>query len=393
MQAGQSNALPSDVRVALVHEWLVVPAGSEQVLREMKIVYPEADVFCLVDKLTDTDRAALGVGRPTTTFLQRIPGVARFYRWLLPVMPIAIESLDLSAYDIVISNSHAVAKGVRVLPGALHICHCCSPMRYAWDLRAQYLEEAGLDRGVKGWLANKMLDRLRAWDASASRRVTEFIAISAFIADRIQRSYGRPSTVIYPPVYTDYYTPAGPRGDTYVAASRFVSYKRIPAIVEAFRSLPDKQLIVIGDGPDRERVEAVAGPNVTLMGWQPRSVLLEKFRSARAFIFAAEEDFGIMPLEAQACGTPVIALGRGGSLETVIASGNKRTGAFFSEATPIGIAAAIRAFEQESAPTADACRTNAEKFSAERFRAELSAYVSASWQKHQASRSASRQPV
>ena len=376
------NNLSPDVRVALVHEWLVVPAGSEQVLREMKAEFPQADVFCLVDTLSDADRETLGVGHPKTSFLQKIPGVERHYRWMLPLMPSAVERLDLSAYDLVISNSHAVAKGVRTRPGALHICHCCSPMRYAWDLRKQYLNEAGLDRGIKGWLAGQMLDRLRRWDAKASARVGQFIAISDFIAGRIERSYGRPSTVIYPPVDTNYYTPLGDRTDRYIAASRMVSYKRIPAIVEAFRELPDRHLVVIGDGPDRARVEAVAGPNVTLMGWQPREVLREQLRQSRAFIFAAEEDFGILPVEAQACGTPVIAHGRGGARETVIDSGPARTGAFFSEATPSAIAAAIREFEAVPAPTAEACRTNAERFSVERFRREFREFVTHAWNVH-----------
>lgn len=376
------HILSPDLRVALVHEWLVVPAGSEQVLQEMKAEFPQADVFCLVDKLKEADREAMGIGYPTTSILQNIPGVARHYRWMLPLMPTAIELLDLSNYDIVISNSHAVAKGVRVRPGALHICHCCSPMRYAWDLRDQYLEEAGLDHGVKGWLAGQMLDHLRAWDAKASNGVGKFIAISDFIADRIQRSYGRSSTVIYPPVDTNYYTPAGERKDFYIAASRMVSYKRIPAIVEAFRALPDRELVVIGDGPDRERVAALAGPNVKLMGWQPRDVLREQMQQARAFIFAAEEDFGILPVEAQACGTPVIAYGRGGALETVVGAGPDCTGAFFTEATPAGIAAAIRTFEAAPPPTADACRANAEKFSTERFRRELREYVIHAWNMH-----------
>lgn len=376
--------MPSDVRVALVHEWLVVPAGSEQVLAEIKAVLPQAEMFCLVDKLKPEDRATLGVGHPRTSFLQKIPGIAKHYRSTLPVMPAAVASLDVSAYDLVISNSHAVAKGVTVRPGALHLCYCHSPMRYAWDLRNQYLEEAGLDHGIKGWLAGQMLDRLRVWDAKASKRVDHFMTNSRFIADRIQRTYGRESTVIHPPVDTEYYSVEGPRSDTYVAASRMVSYKRIPAIVEAFRELPDKKLIVIGDGPDRARVEAVAGANVTLMGWQPREVLRATLRQSRAFIFAAEEDFGILPVEAQACGTPVIAFGRGGSLETVIGEGANRTGTFFSEATPSAIAAAVRNFESSPIPSPEACRANAERFSVDRFRNELSAYVMHAWQTHQA---------
>ncbi|MGV3710369.1 MAG: glycosyltransferase [Gemmatimonas sp.] len=374
--------LSPDMRIALVHEWFVVPAGSEQVLQEIKAIFPQADVFCLVDKLKDEDRRTLGVGHPRTSFLQHIPGVERYYRWLLPIMPAAIERMDLSAYDIVISNSHAVAKGVRVREDALHLCHCNSPMRYAWDLREQYLREAGLDHGVKGWLAGKMLDRLRTWDAATSRRVDRFVANSNFIADRIRRCYDRTSTLIYPPVDTDYYTPGAQRTDTYVAASRMVSYKRIPAIVEAFRALPDRKLIVIGDGPDRDKVAAVAGPNVTLMGWQPREVLRSKLQEARAFLFAAEEDFGILPVEAQACGAPVIAFGAGGALETVVGTGANRTGTFFAEPTPSGIARAVREFEAQPQPSIEACRLNAERFSVERFRRQFHDFVLDAWNTH-----------
>lgn len=374
--------LSHNVRVAFVHEWFVTPAGSEHVLREMMAEFPGAALFCLVDKLSPADRAALGVGHPTTSFLQKIPNVELHYRWTLPLMPAAVERLDLREFDLVISNSHAVAKGVRVRPDALHLCYCHSPMRYAWDLREQYLREAGLDHGVKGWVAGQMLDRLRAWDARSAKRVDGFMANSRFIAERIQRSYGRSCTLIYPPVDTTYYTPAGPRTTTYFTASRFVSYKRIPAIVEAFREMPDRQLVVIGDGPDRAKVAEKAGPNVTLMGWQPREVLREQLRAARAFIFAAEEDFGILPVEAQACGTPVLAYGRGGALETVVADGPSRTGSFFAEPTPGAIAAAVRAFESVPAPTPEVCRQNAERFSVSRFRSEFIQYVSQAWNEH-----------
>ena len=373
-----------DAKIALVHEWLVVPAGSEQVLREMRLVFPQADVFCLVDGLSDADRAALGVGHPRTSFLQWIPGVTRHYRALLPLMPLAIASLDLRAYDVVISNSHAVAKGARARPDALHLCHCCSPMRYAWDLREQYLHEAGMDRGVVGWLARTVLERLRRWDLRASNGVSAFVAISAFIADRIARAYGRPSTVIYPPVDTTYFTPDPQvaRGTHYVTASRFVGYKRIPDIVAAFRELPDHQLVVIGDGPDRDRVAAAAGPNVTLMGRLDHAALRHELRRARAFVFAAEEDFGILPVEAQACGTPVIALGRGGSLETVVATGAHPTGRFFDEVAPGAIVAAIRAFEAAPVVHSADCAAQAARFSAERFRTELQAYVAEQWAQH-----------
>jgi glycosyltransferase involved in cell wall biosynthesis len=369
MDTAPSRPESTQFRIAIVHEWLVTPAGSEAVLQELVRLLPEADLFCLIDGLTDADRARLGVGHPRTTWLQRLPGVHRYYRALLPLMPHAIEQLDLSAYDLVISNSHAVAKGVKPRPGAVHLCHCCSPIRYAWDLREQYLREAGVSRGPVGWLLRTLLERLRRWDLAATDRVTAFVAISQFISERIQRAYGRPSTVVYPPVDTGYYTieESIQRGTHYFTASRLVGYKQVPAIVEAFRHLPDRQLVVIGDGPDKDRVLAAAGPNVTYLGRQPRERLREEMRKARAFIFAAEEDFGIVPVEAQACGTPVIALGKGGSLETIRGEDMDRTGHFFHEATPVAIAQAIREFE--ALPTIDphTCRIHAETFATARF--------------------------
>ena len=376
----------ADVRIAIVHEWLVTTGGSEWVLKELVHCFPHADLFCLVDDLSSADRTLLGVGRPRTSFLQSLPGGRRSHRALLPLMPWAIESLDLSGYDLVISNSHAVAKGVRSPPGALHLCHCCSPMRYAWDLREQYLREAGLDRGVAGITARWMLDRLQRWDRRSTSRVHGFVAISEYIADRIERAYGRESDVIYPPVDTDFFfpDPAVPREAHYVTASRLVGYKRIPLIVEAFRQLPHHKLTVIGDGPDRARVERAAGPNITILGRCDTGQLRHELRRARAFIFAAEEDFGIAPVEAQACGTPVIAYGRGGARETIVGDGVHATGRFFHEATPDAIAEAVRAFEAAPASRAEDCRANAVRFSVGRFRREILEYVMQRWSIHRA---------
>jgi glycosyltransferase involved in cell wall biosynthesis len=368
-QLSARPAVRSELRVAIVHEWLVAPAGSEAVLQELVRLLPAADLFCVLDRLTAIDRARLGVGHPRTTWLQRLPWAQHYYRALLPLMPHAIERLDLSAYDLVISNSHAVAKGVRPRPGAVHLCHCCSPIRYAWDLREQYLREAGVSRGPAGWILRQLLERLRRWDAAATDRVNAFVAISHFIADRIARAYRRPSVVVYPPVDTDYFTidDTVARGTHYLTASRLVGYKKIPAIVEAFRHLPDRQLVVIGDGPDRSRVLAAAGGNVTWLGHQSRERLREEMRRAKAFLFAAEEDFGIVPVEAQACGTPVIALGRGGSLETVSGDARHRTGHFFDTVSPEAIANAVREFEALPAIEPMACRTQAERFTVAKF--------------------------
>lgn len=368
--------------VAIVHDWLDTWRGGENVLAEILRLYPDADLFALVDFLPDAMRANLLGKRTTTSFLQRLPSARRYFRALLPLFPRAIESLDVSAYGLVISSSHAVAKGARTTNGQVHVCYCHTPMRYAWDLREQYLEPLGLASGLRGALANRLLDHLRDWDQRASARVTHFVANSEFVRDRIARCYGREAAVVHPPVDVGFFTPGehvpDPAArDYYVTGSRWVPYKRVDLVVAAFRELPDRRLIVTGAGPEASRVHAAAGPNAEFVGEVSRERLRELLRGARAFVFAAEEDFGILPVEAQACGTPVIAYGRGGSLETVRASGtDAATGMFFFAQTAEAIVDAVRRFDTVlPAIGADACRGNAARFSAERFRAEFAAFV------------------
>jgi O-antigen biosynthesis alpha-1,3-mannosyltransferase len=290
-----------------------------------------------------------------------------------------VRSLDVSGYDVVISNSHSVAKGIRTRRGQLHVCYCLSPMRYAWDLRDQYLRESGLDRGLLGLAARMLLERMRRWDQRTSRDVDVFVTLSNFIADRIKRAYGRSATVIYPPVETDYFTPGPPDpqlGEYYFTVSRFAPYKRIDLIARAFAQLPDRKLIIAGSGPDAAKIRAVASSNVTLAGQVSRGRLRTLLRGARAFVFAAEEDFGIAPVEAQSCGIPVIAFGKGGALETIAPD----TGLFFDEQTSDAIAAAIASFERRPVPfDPQACRSNAERFSEPRFRREIAAVVAREW--------------
>jgi glycosyltransferase involved in cell wall biosynthesis len=376
-----SHSRGNTPRIAIVHEWLTTLGGSELVLKEMLAVYPQADLFALVDVLSPGDREALGLtGRKVqTTWLQHVPRIGRLYRHLLPLMPHAVRSHRLDGYDVVISNTHAVAHRVRVAPGTVHLVHCHSPMRYAWDLREQYLAEAGLNDGLTGTTARAVLEWIRKGDARAAQAPQAYVGVSEYIRARIQRCYGRSSTLIYSPADVEFFTPGagcGVRGahrDFYVAASRMVPYKRMPLIAEAFsRLLPDRELVIIGDGPEMPRVRAVAGPNVRLVGTQPREVLRDYLRRARAFVFAADEDFGILPVEAQACGTPVIALGVGGALETVR---DGETGLFFGEQTIEAIAAAVRRFEEGPEFTVAACRANAERFSVARFRREFQTWV------------------
>ena len=365
------------MKVAIVHDWLVTYAGAERVLEQMLAVYPDADLFSLIDFVPEQERAFLGNRPVRTSFLQRLPGVRRRYRSFLPLMPLAIEQFDLSGYDLVLSSSYAVAKGVITGPDQLHLCMCHSPVRFAWDLQHQYLREAGLEKGVGSMLVRYMLHRLRVWDLRTANGVDGFIAISRFIRRRIWKVYRRKSVVIYPPVDISAFTPGGAREDFYVTASRMVPYKRIDLIVEAFAAMPQRKLVVIGDGPEARRIRSRGARNIAFLGQQPFEILRDHLRRARAFVFAAEEDFGIAPLEAQACGTPVIAYGKGGALETIRGLGElSPTGMFFQEQSVSSLVNAVEIFERDRGSIdSAACRQNAERFAPERFRNEFSAYV------------------
>jgi glycosyltransferase involved in cell wall biosynthesis len=369
------------VKIAFVHEWLITYAGSEKVLEIMLSEFPDADVFCLIDFLPKEHRTFLRGKSIRTTYLQRIPFVSHLYKYFLSMMPLAIEQLDLSGYDIVISNCHAVAKGVITGPDQLHICYCYSPMRYAWDFQAQYLFESGIQHGLRSLIARWQLHRIRTWDHRAAQNVDHFIACSAYIGRRIKKAYQRNSTVIYPNVAVDEFVTGGPRENFYMTASRMVPYKKMHLIIEAFSKMPDRQLVVIGNGPQFRRCKALAGPNVKILGYQSYSVLLSHMQRARAFIFAAEEDFGITPVEAQACGTPVLAFGRGGAAETVV---DQVTGLLFHEQSVPAIQQVVKDFEQiESDFDPEVIRAHAMRFSTEMFRQEFRRYVHAKWNQHQ----------
>lgn len=365
------------MKIAIVHDWLTVYAGAERVLEQMLMCFPEADLFSLVDFIPAGQRGFLQEKNANTSFIQHIPFAHSHYRQYLPLMPLAVEQFDLSGYDLVISSSHAVAKGVLTGPDQLHLCMCYSPIRYAWDMQHQYLKESGLDRGVKGWLAKWLLHKIRIWDVRTSNGVDKFVAISHFISRRIWKAYRREATVIYPPVDIHTFEMQEKKEDFYLTASRMVPYKKIDLIVEAFSAMPEKHLVVIGDGPDFDKIKAKAGKNVALLGYQNHAVLMDHMQRARAFIFAAEEDFGIAPLEAQACGTPVIAYAKGGALETIRGLDDKQpTGVFFKEQSLPAIKAAVCSFEQDAARILPVtCRENVLRFAPERFRAEFKAYV------------------
>ena len=359
------------MRVALVHDWFVESGGAEKVVAKILDIYPETDVFSTVDYLDDAQRQAILKGKMVkTSFIQNLPK-SRGYKKYFPLMPLALENLDLSEYDLIISSSSSVAKGVITSPDQVHICYCHSPMRYAWDLQAQYLRESGMDRGLKGWLAKIMLFRMRNWDVRSSFGVDYFIANSQYIARRINKVYRRQATVIYPNVEVQDFEVVAEKQDYYFTCSRMVPYKKIDLIVEAFSAMPDKKLIVIGDGPEMDKIRAKAGSNIELMGYQKFSVLKEKMANAKAFVFAAEEDFGIVPVEAQACGTPVIAYGKGGALETVV---DGVTGVHFPEQTVSSLRDALERFETMTFDVSE-IRNHAEKFAPDRFDREFVAFV------------------
>ncbi len=360
------------MRVAIVHDWLYVMGGAELVLKEILDCYPQADVFTLFDVLNERDRARIGLKETKTSFLQKLPFAKKHHRLFLPIMPMAIEQFDLSDYDLVISSSYAVAKGVITGPNQVHVSYVHSPMRYAWDLQHSYLAQSGY-RGITGFIVRYLLHRLRIWDSRTANGVDVMIANSNFIARRIRKVYGRASTVIYPPVTLSLRTADTERGDYFLAASRLVSYKNIEQIVRAFALMPEQKLVVAGDGPEAVHLKKIATPNVSFTGFISTPDLRRLMAQARAFVFAAEEDFGIITVEAQSEGTPVLALGRGGSLE-IVAEG--RTGLFFNEPQPEAIATTVRDFiAAEQQFSASECRAQAAKFGCARFRNELQAVV------------------
>lgn len=361
-------------RVAIVHDWLVTYGGAERVLEEIISLYPQAELFSLCDFIPEGDREFLQNKSVTTSFLQNLPGANKYYRNFLPLMPFAVEQFDLSAYDLVISSSHAVAKGVITGPDQHHICYCHSPVRYAWDLTHQYLRESGMTSGLKSWIVRYLLHRLRMWDYRTANGVDQFVANSEFIARRIRKVYGRSSIVIHPPVNCDAFDLCLDKEEFYLTASRMVPYKKMDLIVEAFSSMPNKKLVVIGDGPDFNKIKNKAAPNVQIMGYQSFDVLRDHMRRAQAFVFAAEEDFGIVPVEAQACGTPVIAFGKGGALETVI---ENKTGMFFWEQKVDALIEAVNRFEElRVALDPEIIRQNALRFSVSSFKTQFAAAVS-----------------
>lgn len=382
----------SGARIAIVFEWFQRFGGVERVVAEMREVFPDADLFALVhdpDALVGTPLEGVPV---RTSFIQRLPRAKEKYRAYLPLMPLAVEQFDLRPYDLVLSSSHTVSKGVLTRADQLHVSYTHTPVRYAWDLYHDYLEDAGLTRGLKGAVARGVLHYLRLWDVAAANRVDVYLANSDYVARRIEKLYRRPAHKIYPPVEIGRFRHDAPRDDFFVTVSRLVPYKRMDLMVEAFTRLGEP-LVIIGDGPDLERLRRAAGPNVSLIGYQPDEAIVDHLQRARAFIFAANEDFGIAPVEAQAAGCPIIAYGKGGALETVIGYPTPgATGVFFEEQTSEALAEAVGLFEANADMFSPAsCRSNAERFGSERFRREFRATVEEAWDEIQSNVSPRRQ--
>lgn len=371
---GKPPAGPRPSRVGLVHDWLPVYAGAERVLEQMIQVFPEAELYSLIECLPEDQRGFLGGREVQTSFLQRLPFSSRYYRNYLPLAPLAIEQFDVSKHDVVISSSYAVAKGVLTRADQLHISYVHSPIRYAWDLYHDYMERVGWLRGL---FARMMLHYLRLYDTQTAPRVDVYVANSKYVARRIWKTYRRHAHVIYPPVDIDRFAVEPEKDDFYLTMSRLVSYKRVDLIVEAFNDMPDKELVVIGEGPESDAIEEMAGPNVTVLGYQPNDAVTYYLQKARAFVYAAEEDFGIVPVEAQACGTPVIAYGRGGVRETVLPG---ITGHFFPEQTVEHVKTAVKEFDNlRSSLNAEDMRRQAEQFSIPVFRDAFSQLVNTAY--------------
>lgn len=357
------------MKIAVVHDWLVTDAGAEKVLKSILEVCPDADIFSLVDFLSDKDRKTIiNDKKVKTSFIQNLPFSKKHFRNYLPLFTKAIESFDLSEYDLVISSSWAVAKGVKTTKNQLHICYCHTPIRYAWDLYDEYTSNL---KQPKKFLVQASLKYIRKWDIDSLDRVDFFIANSKFVQERIKKTYKKDAVIIYPPVDVYSYTLCEEKQDFYLSASRLVPYKKTKLIVEAFNEMPDKKLVVIGDGQEYEDIKSIAKSNIEVLGYQEKNVMIKYMQNAKAFVYAAIEDFGIVPIESLACGTPVIALGIGGTAETIT---HKVNGIHFKNQTTDDIIKAVNEFESLNFD-AKFISKNAQSFNNDRFKKELSEFI------------------
>jgi len=331
----------NNIKTAVIHDWLVTNAGAEKVLKEIIDIFPKADVFSLVDFLNEKERNKILNGKyAKTSFIQKLPFSRKYFRNYLPLFPKAVESFDLSGYDLIISSSWAFAKGAKKNKNQIHICYCHTPIRYAWDLYDEYVSNL---REPKKFIVEKTLKYIRKWDIATLDRVDYFIANSNFVKERIKRIYKKDAKVIYPPVDINKFSLHTKKEDFYLTASRLVPYKKTKLIVEAFNEMPDKKLVVIGAGEELGEIKRIAKQNIEILGYQPDEILVKYMQKAKAFVYAAVEDFGIVPVEATACGTPVIALNKGGTAESVIDGVN---GVHFEKQERESLINAVKKFEK-----------------------------------------------
>ena len=356
-------------KIAIVHDWLVTNAGAEKVLKALLEIYPSADVFSIVDFLTPKEKKdILNNKKVTTSFIQKLPFAKMHFRNYLPLFPKAIESFNLDKYDLIISSSWAFAKGVKTNPKQLHICYCHTPIRYAWDLYEEYTAHL---KQPKKFLVQMSLKYIKKWDLNSVNRVDFFIANSKFVQKRIENNYKKESKIIYPPVNSSSFTHNEQKENFYLTASRLVPYKKTKLIVEAFNQMPEKKLIVIGAGEEYEEIKKIAKNNIEILGYQENSVLIQYMQNAKAFIYAAIEDFGIVPIEAMSCGTPVIALNKGGTAETVI---EKLNGIHFENQTTASLIKAVNLFETKTFNSKD-ISSYAKTFDIAKFKENIEQYI------------------
>jgi glycosyltransferase involved in cell wall biosynthesis len=371
----EDRVRPGGARAAIVHDWLTGMRGGERVLEALLELLPDADLFTLLHVPGSVSPRI--EARPIhTSFVQRLPAAGTHYRRYLPLFPRAIERFDLSAYDLVLSSSHCVAKGARARDDALHVCYCHTPMRYVWDQYSAYFGRGRASPPVR--LAMGLLaPRLRAWDRATAARVNTFVANSANVARRVRRWYDRDAQVVHPPVDIDRFVPAYSRDAAYIVLSALVPYKRIDCAIDAFNRL-GRRLLVLGTGPERARLERRAGPSISFLGHLPDAEVAALLGRCRALVQPGEEDFGIASVEAQAAGAPVIALGAGGALETVIdpdVSADDATGILFAEPAAASLIDAVHRFEATTFRI-EALRANARRFTRERFLRGMRAVLS-----------------
>ena len=358
------------MNLAIVHEWLNVYGGSERLLAEILNQYPQAQLYALIHNKQNLIETPLEGRSVKTSFMQKIPRVEHLYRGLLPLMPFAIESMDVRHYDVVLSISHAVAHGIKTDKNQIHISYVCTPMRYAWHLQDDYLHLHHLDKPILGSAARLILSLLRRWDRGSASRADHLLAISHWTAQKIKQAWGRDSHVVYPPVDVKRFNPAKERDNFYLFVARLVPYKMTTEIVKAFNELK-LPLIIVGDGPEMPHLQKLANDNIKLLGYQPDSVVTDLMNRAKGFVYMAVEDFGIAMVEAQAAGCPVIAYAKGGATEIVQ---DGETGLLFQEQTSRSLIEAVL-HPQNKKLNSKAAQESAARFSSKRFRKEFSAYM------------------